>query len=343
MPRHLIIITVFSYIFITTHFRVAQTLPPCSERPGYLNNPWVNAEEFCLEHILDDSSAGELGFTALAAAPDGTLYAARPMTGEVLAIEDSDGDGLPDAARVVAEDLTLPNGLTYHDKALYISGGANIYRLHDGELETIIDDVPAGTGYWTGDLVIGADERIYIITGNDCVYESCISDDPLRGAVLSYALDGGDRRVILSDLQEPIGIAFYDGALWITDSDRLIQHENGTTQDFPSGSRPSMIVSYTSNTLPTLQNTMLVVLRGTADDIDLPGFAIAAVRFDEPGYEVIVPAESNTPAKLGFTLKEMSYRTSGFWPHMPMGVDVSSEGWVYISIGGGRIVVIRPI
>jgi glucose/arabinose dehydrogenase len=345
-----IIIALFCYFFMTMHDAQAQTLPPCFERPGYLDNPWVNAQMFCLEQVLEDNSAGELGFTALAAAPDGTLYAARPMTGEVLAITDTDGDLLPDRIEVAADGLTLPNGLTYYENALYISGGSHIYRLQDGQLEILVDDVPSGAGFWTGDLTIGDDERIYIATGSACVYDSCDSSDQLRGAILSYALDGSDRQTVMDSLREPIGVAFFGNSLWTVDSqpmDGLVSVDTNTPAlTFTAGSRPSMVVPYTGDTLPTLQNTLLVVLRGTSDHIDVPGFAIAAVQFDESGnptgYNILVPAESDTADKVGFTLKELSYRMSGFWPHSPMDVAVSREGWLYISVGGGRILVLRP-
>ena len=38
----------------------------------------------------------------------------------------------------------------------------------------------------------------------------------------------------------------------------------------------------------------------------------------------------------------MSYRGSGFFPQRPLDVAVTEQGWVYISIGGGRILVLRP-
>ncbi len=85
-----------------------------------------------MEEVINDPTLGELAFTALAAAPDGTLYAARPLAGEVWALADTNGDFLPDTPHLVADGLTLPNGLDYHDGALYISGGSHVYRLQDG-------------------------------------------------------------------------------------------------------------------------------------------------------------------------------------------------------------------
>ena len=93
----------------------AQDLPPCFDREHFRDPPWIDGTRYCLEHIITDPAGEELAFTALAAAPDGTLYAARPLAGEVYAITDTDQDGLPDSALVVADELTLPNGLDYHE------------------------------------------------------------------------------------------------------------------------------------------------------------------------------------------------------------------------------------
>ncbi|HLV37403.1 MAG TPA: hypothetical protein VKY59_19950, partial [Spirillospora sp.] len=72
----------------------AQELPPCAQRPTFRDPPWIDGLRYCLENVIHEPEAGELGFTALAAAPDGTLYAARPLHGQVLAITDTNGDGL---------------------------------------------------------------------------------------------------------------------------------------------------------------------------------------------------------------------------------------------------------
>src|SRR5262249_25564746 len=82
-------------------------LPKCQDRPTWVDPPWVQGSDWCLERLVQDDSAGELSYTALAAAPDGTLYAARPYAGQVLALRDTDGDGLPETPQVVAEGLTL--------------------------------------------------------------------------------------------------------------------------------------------------------------------------------------------------------------------------------------------
>jgi hypothetical protein len=88
----------------------------------------------------------------------------------------------------------------------------------------------------------------------------------------------------------------------------------------------------------------LVTLYGSYNEAALKGVALALVRFDDAGnpsgYEIILP--ENTDKNRPFTLQEMNYYGSGIWPRRPFDVTVSAEGWIYMSMGGGRILVLRP-
>ncbi|HVU13711.1 MAG TPA: hypothetical protein VHD90_20685, partial [Phototrophicaceae bacterium] len=116
--RSIVVLFVIAFTFSPAALSLAQTLP-CGQRSTSRGDPWIQAGLACLEEPISDPAQGELGFTALAVAPDGTLYAARPLAGEVVAVTDSDGDGLPNQVQVIASGLTFPNGLDYHDGALY--------------------------------------------------------------------------------------------------------------------------------------------------------------------------------------------------------------------------------
>ncbi|MBZ0303042.1 MAG: PQQ-dependent sugar dehydrogenase [Anaerolineae bacterium] len=362
----------------------AQELPPCAERATFRDPPWINGRRYCLETVIEDPEAGELAFTALAVAPDGTLYAARPLHGQVLAITDTNADGLPDTSRIVAEGLTLPNGLTYHEGALYIAGGRHLYRLMGGAVEILADDLPVGSSGWAGDLAVGPDERLYLSIGASCDF--CEPDQPEHGAILSLALDGSDRMLVATGLRQAAGLAFRDGVLWATDSARLglaatpdLDELNQVTPGaqfgwpicigvdrrpdpdaadfdctattapaltFPTGSTPLGLAAYDSDTLPDLASSLLVVLNGSRDRPDLRGYALAVIPFDtadEPQAAVpLIPVETDSSRKVGYTVAEMNYRGSGFWPHRPYDVTVSPQGWIYLSVGGGQIMAVRP-
>lgn len=296
-------------------------LPPCGQRPHYLERPWVDALRFCLELVIEDDAAGELGFTALAAADDGTLYAARSLEGVVLAISDSDGDGLPDSARPVASGLTRPAALVHHAGALYIVAAARVYRLRGDELSVIVDDLPAGGGFWNAGIAVGPDERLYVATGAPC--DHCVPADPARGAVLSFTLTGGDRQLVARGLRHPAGLAFAAGALWTVDTARDglfdtpdLDELNRVTPGahfgwpfcngaasapdwqggafdcaaaappaltFPTHSQPQALAAYRGAALPTLRGALLVALGGSRGRVDLRGNAVAAVYFDDAG------------------------------------------------------------
>lgn len=300
----------------------AQTsLPPCPERPHLIDPPWVNATYYCAELVIHDESGGEMGFTALAAAPDGMLYATRPFSGEVLALEDTDGDGLPETAHTVAQGLTLPNGLAYFDGALYISGGSHIYKLIGQQVETLVSDLPIGAGFWTGGIAIGSDKRIYVAIGAEC--DTCEPKQKDRGSILSFALDGSDKQVVAAGLRQPNDLAFQGDVLWTVDTARdgldyttnydelnrvisganfgwpyCIGKENVADSikantdcskftppalTFATHSNPLGIVAYTGDAFPHLKGQLLVTLGGTIDQSYLNGYTLVTVSFDAEG------------------------------------------------------------
>ncbi len=351
-------------------------IPPCAERATSLSEPWIKSGLACLEQVIKEPTAGTLAFTALAAAPDGTLYATRPLLGEVYAITDSDGDLLPDTPHLIASGLTLPNGLAFHEGALYIAGGAHIYRWRDGGLMTLVDDLPSGGGFWTGGIAVD-DRRLYVTTGAPCDF--CIPDDPARGAVLSYALDGSDRQIVATGLRQPVGLTFASGDLWVTDSartglfdtpdlDEVDQVRAGANFGFPycvganqpdlpgfdcsaatppavalpTASTPTGIVAYRGNAIPALQGKLIVALYGSYNQLDLRGYAVVAVDPLAGTVAPLIPAQPDDSPLSDFTVQAMNYRGSGFYPQRPLGVAVTDQGWVYVSITDGRILALRP-
>jgi glucose/arabinose dehydrogenase len=279
--------------------------------------------------------------------------------------------------------LTLPNGLAYYKGALYISGGAHLYRLSGDRLDVLVDDLPAAGGFWTGGLVIGPDERIYVGIGARCDY--CEPDDTQRGAIWSFALDGSDQQVVATGLRQPSDLVFRDGVLWTLDTardalndsnldelDRVVPGANfgwpycigadnhrDTLQGsldcgsatppaftFPTHSNPLGMTVYESDKFPHIKGDLLVTLGGVSNQVYLEGFTLVTVQFDPAtgapsGYHVIIPEQRKNPNMR--SLQDIHYQGSGFWPHHPLDVAVSPEGWIYVSEGGGRILALRPL
>ena len=295
---------------------------PCADRPTVIGDELhADPMRWCVENILHDRRIEPLSFTAMEVAPDGTLYATRPLSGAVAAIRDTDGDELPDTMETLATGLTLPNGLAFHDDRLYVSGGANLYRISlAGAVETIIDDLPSGSGFWTGGLAIGGDGRLYVALGAPC--DNCEFDERERGAILSMNLDGSDRQIVASGFRRPADIALYRGRLWTLDSapyqagrharDELNLLEPGGWYGFPyclgagepnlprpeidcadsvppvmrfgSGAAPISLAAYPHDTLPGTRDTLIIVLSGEPSQTDIVGYRVIMITFDQTNH-----------------------------------------------------------
>ncbi len=362
---------------------LAQEQPdvPCYWRPTTLDKPWIGPELPCLEQVIDVDDSGELAFTALAAAPDGTLYAARPLAGEIWALTDTDDDGLPDSPRLWVEGLTLPNALYWdaQESALFVAGGPHIYRITDGVVTTLVDDLPAGSGYWTGGLtkgvIDGGDERLFVGTGAAC--DTCETGDTGRGAVWSFLLDGSVGRIEATGFRQPAALTFYNGSVWVVDSapasqfhvpvlDEVNRLDPGADYGFPrcfgadtrpecsdtepprvllpTGSTPLGMAAYSGDEIPGLTDSLLLALAGSNGQVELRGYALGAARpMESNAYTALMPAAAPDSPFAALTTDDMNYRTVGFYPARVYGVAVDPiRGWVYLSLSGGRILAIRP-
>ena len=337
-------------------------LGECTERPTVIQGVlYIDHLRWCVEGIVDDGTIEPMAFTALEVAPDGTLYATRPLTGQVMAIRDTNDDFFPDTMETFATGLTLPNGLAYHDDVLYVSGGAMIYRIDaDGTASIVVDDLSTGIGFWTGGITIGEDNRLYVTIGAPC--ENCEFDPTERGLILSMALDGSDRQTVATGFRNPSDVEFYRGELWTLDTSprgydsgildelNLVQTDgwygfpyclgndtvNIPSDDyscddvvrpqllFGSSASPRSLAAYPYATLPGTEDTLIIVLSGEPTQVDFNGYKVVMVNFDE----------NNQP--LGLTLLVPFRKDSGrqaFEPYTELGyrarhiVTLSEQGW----------------
>jgi len=370
------------------------TLPPCTQRAHWTFDIRTRPDRYCVERVWQDKSAGEMGFTGLAFAPDGRLFAARPLRGQVLMLRDTDGDTQPDSPRVLADGLDRPNALLYSKGALYIAGGGAVYRLpDDGQIETLTDTVPTSTDLWNGGLATDG-TWLYVGTGAAC--QSCASD-VRQGAILRVRLDDGAEEVFATGFRQPLALLWHDAALWATDSarpvwgaslapldelNRVAAHAdygnptclglNGSPYQLPQDacdktvapilglpaySQPSAMSVYTGAAFPHLQGKLLMALMGSTNRSDVRGYGVIAFDFPPPTppfpIETLLPYDNSITSGSDMLYKEdgapefwdMSFlnrRGVGVWPHHLYGMAISPEGWIYLSVGGGTILSLRP-
>jgi len=158
----------------------------------------------------------------------GHLLVSQPLKGRVTLLEpDRDADGRADAARVLLEDLRLPNGIALRDGWLYLAQPARISRARfdeqSGRLRGTLEPVlalPDTSSHNLRPLRFGPDGWLYTAIGTPC--NTCVVDDPRLGAILRVRPEGGELEVVASGFRNVTDLAWHprSGALHALDVGR---------------------------------------------------------------------------------------------------------------------------
>lgn len=119
---------------------------------------------------------------------------------------------------------------------------------------------------------------------------------------------------------------------------------------------PFSLTRYDSDLFPHLSNHLIIVLTGSNNSAFIAGHALLGVEITEESYhfQVIAPADFSVSFNLMNWEQEDGYNIlmhasefvnnqgGGIFPHYPYDVAVSPEGWLYFSVGGKGIYVLRP-
>lgn len=177
---------------------------------------------FTLEVYTDEVPSAR----AMALGSDGTLYVGSRGPGKVYAVPDADRDGQADQVHVIAEDLQMPTGITYHEGALYIGAVGTIYRLDDiGNALTsppdpvvVTDAFPKEQHHGWKFIDVGPDGKLYVPVGAPCN----ICDESGFAEIRRMNLDGTGIETFARGVRNTVGFAWHPSSqeLWFTDNGR---------------------------------------------------------------------------------------------------------------------------
>ena len=90
----------------------------------------------------------------------------------------------------------------------------------EGELETVVSNLPRGGNHWTRTVRFGPDGWMYVSVGSSC--NVCIEQDKRRAAILRYRPDGSGEEIYATGLRNAVGFDWrpLTGALFATDNGR---------------------------------------------------------------------------------------------------------------------------
>ncbi|MGB6991745.1 MAG: sorbosone dehydrogenase family protein [Thermoanaerobaculia bacterium] len=165
---------------------------------------------------------------SLARGEKGTIFVGTRKAGNVYAVVDRDGDGRVDETHVLAEGLSMPNGVAFREGALYVVEVNRVLRF-DGiedrlsdppEPVVVFTDLPDESHHGWKYVAFGPDGWLYIPVGAPC--NICESEDQVFAAISRIPPDGSKREIVAHGVRNTVGFDWHPqtGELWFTDNGR---------------------------------------------------------------------------------------------------------------------------
>ncbi|MBZ9936943.1 YbhB/YbcL family Raf kinase inhibitor-like protein [Mesorhizobium sp. BR1-1-16] len=150
----------------------------------------------------------------LAVSDAGRLYATRRSVGDVVLIEDKDGDGHAETVRTVASRPGM-HGIAFDGERVLLATVNDVYEAKVetdgsfGPLHRIINDLPDAGQHANRTLAIGPDRMLYISVGSTC--NACAEPNPENATILRAKPDGSSRTIFGRGLRNTIGFDWEPG------------------------------------------------------------------------------------------------------------------------------------
>lgn len=164
----------------------------------------------------------------MALGDDGTVYVGSLHAGKVYAIRDNDKDGKGERVTVVADGLTLPNGVAYRDGSLYIAEVPRISRIREvgkklnetSRPEIIFDQFPSDLHHGWKYIRFGPDGKLYVPVGAPC--NICEPRKPVYASMTRLNPDGKGFEIYAKGIRNSVGFDWHpqSGEMYFTDNGR---------------------------------------------------------------------------------------------------------------------------
>lgn len=165
---------------------------------------------------------------SMALGSQGTVFVGTRSAGDVYAVIDTNQDNKADKVLTLASGLFAPNGVAFHNGALYVAEIHRILRFDDIEANldnppkpvVVTDTLP--TDRWHGWKFIGfgPDGKLYIPVGAPC--NVCTRDDERYASLLRTDANGSKLEVFAAGIRNTVGFDWHPDTqeLWFTDNGR---------------------------------------------------------------------------------------------------------------------------
>lgn len=200
--------------------------------------------------VVDDFASGLDRPRLIRSAPNGDLFVAESMAGQIRILRAADGATKAERLQVFATHLHLPFGIAFwppgpEPQYVYVANTDSVVRFpySNGDLQargpaqTVVNNIPGGSflrggGHWTRDVVFSPDgAKMFISVGsstNDAEkpawywFGASKGNEEKRADVLQCNADGSGLHIFASGLRNCVGMAIdpATGELWCSSNER---------------------------------------------------------------------------------------------------------------------------
>ncbi len=160
----------------------------------------------------------------------GTIFVSNRRERSVYAVVRRDGQD-PEVIEILGE-LDSPNGIAFHEGALYVAEVSRVLRLNDIEnrlanppdAEVLPIDLPDKRHHGWRYIAFGPDGKLYVSIGAPCN----VCDDDGFAEIVRMDPDGSNRETVARGVRNSVGFTWHPetGELWFTDNGRDMLGDN---------------------------------------------------------------------------------------------------------------------
>jgi glucose/arabinose dehydrogenase len=183
--------------------------------PGFRISFWAKDVENARSLALGDKS---------------TVFVGNRSGDKVFALRDTDGDGKADEKFTLMSGGNMPNGVAFHNGALYVAEVDKIWRFDDIENHLsqppqrvlVFDSLPDKKHHGWKYIAFGPDGKLYVPVGAPCNNCDEAERDPRFASICRMNADGSGFEVFAHGIRNTVGFDWQPQTheLWFTDNGR---------------------------------------------------------------------------------------------------------------------------
>ncbi len=191
---------------------------------------------------------------SLAMGAKGTIFVGNRQKDKVYALVDENNDGRADKKYIIARDLHMPNGVAFHNGALYVAEVSKIWRFDNIEANLanppkpvlVKGDLPTEDHHGWKYIAFGPDDKLYIPVGAPCNNCDDHKKDERFSSITRMNADGSGFEVYAHGIRNSVGFDWHPQTkeLWFTENGRDKMGDDVPGDELNTASKAGMNFGY---------------------------------------------------------------------------------------------------